>query len=212
METFAPKVRGTVVEYGAGLGTVSERLVPLAEKLIVVEPLPALAECLNARFAGEPRVEVVAQTLELHAQNTEADTFDTVVLVNVLEHIQDDEAALGHLTRILRPGGHLLIFVPALRFLMSKLDLKLGHHRRYDKRELLTKIKCAGATPLMCRYFDLVGVATWFFPNTLFGFTSFNLTLLRLNDRIIVPISRALERVAPPPIGKNLILIASKPS
>ena len=109
METFAPYVRGDIVEYGAGRGTVSERLLAYSDKLILVEPSANLVEILQTRFAGDPRVEIVPENLERHAAGMKAATVDTAILVNVLEHIEDDKSALRHLTRMLRPGGHLLV-------------------------------------------------------------------------------------------------------
>ena len=144
METFAPLVRGRVVEYGAGKGTISERLAPLAEKLILVEPLANLAAVIRAKFRDDPKVEVAEVGLEQHTATIGDGAVDTVVMVNVLEHIQNDREVLFQLCRILRPDGHLLIFVPALRGLMSKLDLLFGHFRRYHRAELLEKITQAG--------------------------------------------------------------------
>ena len=208
-EVFGPCIRGHVVEYGAGIGTVSDRLLPLADRLTVVEPSPNLAVALKSRFANDPRVEVREDTLEDHAPRLASESVDTVVMINVLEHIDDDPGALSQLLRILKPGGMLLIFVPALEALMSKLDRHHGHFRRYHKPDLTEKIVKAGGNVLTCRYFDLVGVLPWFLLNKLMGITTFNRSMVKFNDRVIVPLSRILEAV-PPPLGKNLILVARK--
>ena len=210
-ETFAPYVRGRVVEYGAGTGTVSARLAALGESLTAVEPSANLIQHLSARFASDPAVRVAQDTLENHAPTLQSGTIDTIVMVNVLEHIEDDRAALAQLLRCLKRGGHLLLFVPALRALMSKLDLLHGHFRRYHRNDLLTKVSEAGGTVIDCRYFDLIGTVPWFLLNTLGGSTGFNPMLVRVNDRIVVPVSRVLEKAVRPPLGKNLILVAQKP-
>lgn len=211
MSAFAPFVRGHVVEYGAGLGTVSERLLPLAERLTLVEPSPLLVPKLRARFAAELKVVISSSMLEAHVTSIGAGTVDTVVMINVLEHVEDDQAALKHVVRILKPGGHLLIFVPALQALMSRIDVIHGHFRRYHKLDLLAKTRVAGAQVLSMRYFDLIGVLSWLVVNKLAGSTTFNPRMIDINDRIIVPVSRALEAVVTPPLGKNLIMIARKP-
>ena len=210
-DIFAPWARGDIIEYGAGLGTVSERLVPLADRLTLVEPSVQLADALRIRFAGNRWVEIEAESLEIHVARTEAHSADTVVLVNVLEHIEDDRAALAHIFRILKPGGHLLIFVPALGFLMSKFDLMLGHFRRYHRRDLMGKVTESGGEVLVCRYFDLAGIIPWWVAYTLMGARRVSPTLLRIGDKVLIPVSRAIERIFPAPIGKNLILIAEKP-
>jgi SAM-dependent methyltransferase len=210
METFAPYVMGNVVEYGGGLGSVSVKLLPLAEHLIIAEPSFNLASVLEARFSKEPRVSVIGQSLEIHAARLSNDSIDTIVMVNVLEHIENDRQALYHLLRSLKSGGHLLIFVPALQQLMSKLDRIHGHFRRYHKDELMGKVSNAGGTILICRYFDILGIAPWFMLNRLLGNTAFNPTLVRIQDKIVVPMCRRFERAIVPPIGKNVILVATK--
>ena len=210
-KSVAPWVRGNVIEYGAGLGTASERLVTLADRLTLVEPTVQLANVLCSRFANDPRVAIAAETIETHAPRIAANTVDCVVLINVLEHIEDDSEAMVLIFRMLKPGGRLIVFVPAGEFLMSKMDLVLGHFRRYDTNDLMSKITGAGGEMLLCRYFDMAGVVTWWVVNTLMGATTLYPTLLRINDKVVVPISRAFERIVPIPIGKNLISIAEKP-
>jgi SAM-dependent methyltransferase len=210
MNTFSPHICGHVVEYGAGVGTVSSRLVPFATKLTLVEPSPNLVRVLRNRFQGLPQIEVVDASLEEHAMRMSNDTVDTIALVNVLEHVEDDHAALMQLLRALKPGGKLLLFVPALPFLMSKLDKMVGHFRRYRKSELVGKVRSAGGNVESCRYFDVIGVAPWLVLNRLLRSTSFDPALVTLNDRFVVPVSRTIERLGDPPFGKNLILVATK--
>ena len=210
MEAFTPHVRGRVIEYGAGVGTISEHLAPLAESLTLVEPSPNLFERLASRFVESPQVEVAAESLESHVARLAPDSVDTIVMVNVLEHIADDRAALRQLIAALKPGGHLLLFVPALQFLMSRLDRDLGHHRRYHRPDLTAKVGDAGATVLDCRYVDLLGVGPWFLLNTLMGATSFNPALVALNDRYAVALTRRIESLIRTPFGKNLIMAARK--
>jgi SAM-dependent methyltransferase len=209
METFAPYVRGRTIEYGAGTGTVSGLLAPLADTLTLIEP-SHLASRLKSRFCGDIRIEVRDATLETHVATVADDSVDTIVLINVLEHIEDDRNALAQLLRAVKPGGHVLLFVPALQFLMSELDRVHGHFRRYHRPDLVSKIASAGGEVLACRYFDLPGVVPWLLINKIGGATGFNPRLVQLFDRLVVPVARALEGVVPPPFGKNVILVARK--
>jgi SAM-dependent methyltransferase len=211
LEIFAPYLRGRVVEYGAGTGTVSQRLLPHASELVLVEPSGNLVELLEARFAGDPSVEIVAESLEAHSARMAPASVDSVILVNVLEHIEDDKAALGCIMRMLRPGGHLLIFVPAMKVLMSDLDRLLGHYRRYEKSDLTSKVVKAGGEILICKNFDFLGILPWLVLNSLLGVTRFSRRLVRVNDALVVPIGRWIEGRFEPPLGKNLILVARKP-
>jgi SAM-dependent methyltransferase len=212
MESFTPYISGTVIEYGAGTGTISRRVAPLAEKIILVEPSKNLAAHLQIQFSGDPKFEVACDTLEHHAAHVPDGSSDTVILVNVLEHIEDDRGTLVRLLQILKPGGHLLIFVPALPLLMSKLDVIHGHFRRYKRPDLTGKVRAAGGAIMVCRYFDVLGVMPWLLLNKILGSTAFNPVLVRLNDRIVIPVSRFIESLHQPEFGKNLILVASKPA
>jgi SAM-dependent methyltransferase len=212
MAAFAPFIKGHVVEYGAGLGTVSERLLPLADHLSLVEPSATLVPRLRARFAADGRVDVSGDMLEVHAGAVPDNSIDTVVMINVLEHIEDDQAALRSLIRMLRAGGHLLIFVPALQALMSRIDIMHGHFRRYHKADLLGKTRRAGADIVSIRYFDLIGAFSWLVVNKWAGSTTFNPRMIAINDRVVVPLSRAIEAAITPPLGKNLVIVARKPA
>ena len=212
MKTFAPFVKGHVVEYGAGIGTVSELLFPLGERLTLVEPSVTLIPKLRANFADRATVEICGEMLEQHAAAAADCSVDTIVMINVLEHIDDDREALRHLVRMLRPGGHLLIFVPALQALMSEIDLMHGHFRRYHRPDLVGKVKSAGAHVIESRYFDFLGTFSWLVVNKWGGSTTFNPRMIEINDKILVPISSALETAISPPIGKNLIVVGRKPA
>jgi SAM-dependent methyltransferase len=211
METFEPFISGNIVEYGAGLGTVSRRILPLAKSLMLVEPSFNLADRLRDRFAAIANVQVKCQSLQDHVREVPTNAVDTIVMINVLEHIEDDRAALAQLLRILAPGGHLLVFVPALQILMSKIDVLHGHFRRYQKQDLIEKTKSTGFDLSACRYFDLIGVLPWLVLNKWLGNTTFNTTLINFNDKVVVPFAKFIEQQRAAPFGKNIILVARKP-
>ena len=133
-------------------------------------------------------------------------------MVNVLEHIEDDGAALAELYRVLKPGGRLLLFVPALKFLFSELDRLHGHYRRYHLASLKSLVEKNGFGLRYHRYFDLTGVLPWWLINTLGRRTTFNPKIARIYDLYAVPVTRAIENWISPPFGKNIILVAERPS
>ena len=210
MARFRPFVAGDVVEIGAGIGTFSEMLAPLARSLAIVEPSPALSPALAARFAGTQGVDVHAAGLEDWLARAGPASADTVVMINVLEHIEDDAAALAGLHAALRPGGHLLLYGPALRWLYGEIDRVHGHFRRYHLDELRGRAAAAGFDVLSARYFDFLGVLPWWLINTKGGATAFNPRAADVYDRIGVPLTRALETLIPPPVGKNLIAVLKR--
>lgn len=193
------------------MGTFSRRLLSYVDRLELVEPAPNLVQLLSREFAGNVSVGIVSNTLEDYLASAPGATSDSVVLVNVLEHVEDDARAMSGLFRLLRPGGHLLMFVPALGWLFSAMDVALGHYRRYRKGPLMGLVRDAGFEVVSARYFDVLGIVPWWIVHTLGGKVRFDPRLSKLYDRLVVPVGRALEALFPPPLGKNIVLIARKP-
>jgi len=207
---FRPYLRGDAVEIGAGRGVFSERLLHHVDQLQMVEPATNLVSELKKEFAGNHEVEIIAETAENYLRGQPEASRDCIVMVNVLEHIEDDAGVMEELFRVLKPGGHLLVFVPALRWLFSAMDVALGHHRRYHKNSLASLASQVGFEVVSVRYFDFLGVIPWWIIYTLAEKTRFNPGLSKLYDRLVVPVGRVIEAVVPPPMGKNVVLIAKK--
>jgi len=203
-----PFLAGDAVEIGAGIGNMADHLYPHVSTLNLIEPSPNLIGPLRTKFASKKNVQITPETFEAFVSNAPDCTYDTVILINVLEHIEDDIHALSECHRILRPGGALLILVPALPFLFSKLDSLVGHFRRYTKYNLETGIENAGFEIKDMSYFDMFGIIPWWLINTIGGATSFNPKLVNLYDSLFVPVMRAIEMMITPPIGKNLIAVS----
>jgi SAM-dependent methyltransferase len=194
-----------VVDFGAGTGTLAEvfrndyKVVP-----VCVELAPSLRKTLENR--GFP------------TQSSMSDMQRCIAFIyssNVLEHIEDDELALRNLFEALEGEGRLAIYVPALMFLFSNLDSKVGHYRRYRRAELIRKVEAAGFVVDQCYYVDSVGVLASLLIKTV-GFKNkiglgSNFSLL-IYDRLVFPISKILDLLGfRHVIGKNLLLLASKP-
>ena len=88
--------------------------------------------------------------------------FDTIVSFNVLEHIEDDVGTLRTAATLLRPGAHLVLFVPSLPFLYGTIDAQVDHHRRYTKTTLSEAVRSAGLKLERIEYFDFLGMVPWF--------------------------------------------------
>jgi SAM-dependent methyltransferase len=202
---------GEVVEVGAGIGTFSERVLAAgAERLVAVEPDARCAEFLERRFADDTRVRVVREAVPGARSLVElVGGCDLVVCQNVLEHIDDDAAAVADMAAALRPGGRLALLVPAHPRLFGALDLRYGHRRRYTRDRLARLLEQAGLEIVELRPFNLAGVAGWWTKN-LRGRPRIGPASLRLYDAL-VPLLRALERGLGPPTGLSLIAKARRP-
>jgi predicted SAM-dependent methyltransferase len=134
---------------------------------------------------------------------------DSIIYVNVLEHISDDEAELRIIHETLSPGGRAFVFVPALSWLFGEFDRSIGHYRRYSKPELEQKCGRAGFRIVMSKYFDLIGVLPWWVKYRLLKSNRLEPRVVQLYDKF-VPLVSVTERFVTPPLGKNLILVAEK--
>ncbi|TAJ10889.1 MAG: class I SAM-dependent methyltransferase [Nitrospirae bacterium] len=208
-EWFRPYVGRRVVEIGAGVGSFSASLlarVPDCE-LTLVEPAANLFPLLHERFGHESRVKLVNGFLEVLSGGLVA---DSVVMVNVLEHIEKDEATLSTIHRILARNGTILLFVPAFQWLYGAFDVALGHYRRYSKAGLTMRLKQAGFEPLCIRYFNWPGVFAWFLASRVLRQTTARPADVRRYDKWVTPLTTRLERRWEPPFGQSLLAIARK--
>jgi SAM-dependent methyltransferase len=212
LDVFDPYLRGQVLEVGAGLGTVTRKLVDRYPDLsiIALEPAGNVFADLEAYAALTPRVAARRQTLAEY-QPDPADGFDAIVYLNVLEHIADDMQELQLAAKALRPGGALLVFGPALEWLYSELDYRAGHYRRYSLRRLRGLATAAGFRVVSSRYFDVLGVVPYLVVYRLLRHDDIRGSTLWGYDRVVVPLSRLIQRILRnPPLGKNVVMIAVK--
>ena len=215
LDLFAPYLGSRLVEVGAGTGSFSELILKRnPESLTLVEPsremYAILAERAREWSVGadvETRNGVfaaVADEIRLRRRP------DSIVYVNVLEHIEDDEAELRAVAGALGRGGRVFIFVPALKWLYGSFDRKVAHFRRYTRRELEGKCSAAGFRVLKSVYFDLAGVAPWWVKYCLLKSEEMEPGLVKLYDRCVVPVAKVLEAAVAPPLGKNILLVAER--
>lgn len=200
-----PHLRGRVLEVGAGRGTFSHRLVEVAP-LVAVEPSAAqvavLRECI------EPLGATVIQGV---LDDVGGAPYGTIVMLNVLEHIPDDDAALATCQRLLEPGGTLVLWVPAFESLYGRFDHRIGHYRRYRRADLTARCARAGLRVEQCRYANLPGFFAWWLIVRLLRRVPTAGGLAGLYDRFVVPVARRVEARLPVPFGQSLFLVATRP-
>ena len=208
-DEFSPYLGSYVAEVGAGTGNFSEFVLQRgAKKLVAFEPSSNMYPLLREKFISESRVDA-RNSIFSDCGGEFVDCFDSVLYVNVLEHIESDCDELRTASRTIKIGGNLLIFVPALPWLYSDLDRKLGHYRRYYKKTLFDVVTAAGFETTLVKYFDLAGIIPWYVAFVLMKktMTGGNVSTY---DRLIVPPMRLVEGLVTPPIGKNILLVAKR--
>ena len=206
VKEFAPFLKGRILEVGAGIGQTSEEILSLAnvDSLTGLEPDARFHEEFRERLPG---VRLLGGTT---ADLDKAESFDGAVMVNVLEHIGDDEDELARLREILATReGHLCLLVPARQEIYSRIDAHFGHFRRYSRTELRTKLETAGFQIKHLSYFNFVGYFAWALRFRMLGSLSFDIDQVRFFDRRIFPVAHWLEsRICRPPIGQSVIAVA----
>jgi SAM-dependent methyltransferase len=206
LSAFEP-VGGSVVEVGAGSGNLTRFLATRASRVVAVEPHNGLADRIEK--LALPGVEVVRSRVETLAGR---EAFDMAVSMNVLEHIEDDEAALRSIRDLVKPGGRIAILVPAHAVLYGKLDRRYHHVRRYSRRQLSQVMSRAGIELDQVRYFNPIGAVGWLVFIRLLGRARLTRMTIRLSEWVAVPVGRALERVGFRPFGQSVIAIGRRPA
>ena len=206
LREFQHHLRGHLLEVGCGIGQMTRefQLLSGVSKITCVEPDQGFAaqHAKDIRGAG-----LVIGTVESLPPGTEA---DSIVSINVLEHIEHDLEEMIRYAGLLKSrGGHLCVLVPARPEIYAPLDKDFGHFRRYTAPELGGKLERAGFQIEKLHYYNFVGYFAWWFSFCLRKQRSFGIQQVRLYDRIIFPVVNAIETsVARPFIGQSLIAIA----
>ena len=190
-----------VIDFGAGAGTFAAPLAAAGMDVTCVEPDDGLRVVLESKgLPAVPRLDALGP-----------ETVDYVYTLNVLEHIEDDVSVLRELGRVLRPGGRLLVYVPAFQVLFTSMDHRVGHHRRYRLADLVRKIERSGFEVIEARYADSLGFGAALLYRIMDrGEGSVSPRGLKLFDRYAFPLSRRLDRLVGRYFGKNVLVVAVK--
>ena len=192
---------GRLLDYGAGNGRFCGALSERGFDAVAVEPDAGLREQIRAR--GVP----VSRSLEALGD----ERFGGVYSINVLEHVEDDVGVLAALREQLVPGGRLFVYVPAFPLLFSANDARVGHLRRYRRNPLCAVVRAAGFRVTRALHVDSLGFAAGLWYRR-FGDPQGGLdpAAVRLYDRAVFPLSRALDVLTGGAIGKNLLCEAQR--
>ncbi len=198
-----------IIEIGSGIGNISS-LLPKKERLTVTDYENRYLEILHESFDDNDLVDVEKYdvTSAQDTQRLKERGADTVVCLNVLEHIEDDTAALENMKDLLKAGGKMVLLVPQYEKLYGTYDKKLGHYRRYNKKDVFRKLRSVGLKPVRSRNFNALAIAGWWVNSCLLKREHMGRWQIKLFD-MMVPVLKILESVLPLP-GLSMIVIAEK--
>ena len=211
LDIVAPYTTGNVLEVGGGIGNFTPELARAASSVTSIEPNAYCYDRLAAKTKGISNVRVYNATVEALDQHLPTqDAFDSVILMNVLEHIKDDEAVLRRLMKRLSPAGRIVVLVPAGAWAFGSTDERLGHYRRYSKasaRDLMAKLSLNVEA---LRYYNFIGVWAWWWNATIRQRVSQSDAQIRLFDKFFVPVISRIEKVLSPPLGQSVLVVGCR--
>ncbi len=204
-----PFVHGRVLDVGCGMGVNAEYLLnERVSSYTFLEPDPSLLAMVDENVRST--VLVYAERINGTTAHLPGRRFDSILYIDVIEHIEDGAAELQQAYDLLESGGHLLIVVPAFDFLFSPFDRALGHHRRYDKAMLRSQLP-AGLEPIITEYLDSLGFFLSFGNKALLRKELPSASQIRLWDCLVVPSSRVFDSLVMHAFGRSLVCVAYKP-
>ncbi len=211
---FKHQLKGNVLEIGGGIGNISKFVIKDAYSITLSDFNEEYCGYLKEKFSHYENVKGIISIDLLHPQFENKYTelkekFDSIFLLNVIEHIERDQQAVENCNYLLKSNGHLILLAPAYPWLFCSFDKQLGHYRRYTSKSLKELLKKENLSILSDSYFNFLGIAGWF----LFG-KIFNKKMLGNNEMSafnrLVPVAKFFDALFLKKIGLSVIITGIK--
>jgi SAM-dependent methyltransferase len=195
--TIRRHCKGNILEIGSGIGNISQFFIKDGADITLSDFDSDYLPRLKTRFGTYANLMGIYR-IDLSEKNPEAihpeliGKFDTVFALNVVEHIEDDFLALQNMYKLLRPGGRVIILVPAFQSLYNGFDEQLGHFRRYQVNTLKKLLESAGFRVSFSRYFNFIAILGWFFSGNILRERIIPGGQMRFYDRL-VPLWKVID-------------------
>jgi len=212
-DTIRPFIKGRVFEAGSGIGNISHLLLNLGNPVTLSDFSPGYRKLLQEKFSGHPHLGGVLD-MDLEDKSFDEkfgdryDTFDTVIALNVIEHVKEDGLAVANCKKLLKQGGRLIVLVPAYQLLYNRFDKELGHHRRYSKKEMQRLIS-PHLSIVQCRYFNLAGILGWFISGTILKNKTIPSSQMNLFNAL-TPAFKLVDKIVFHQLGLSVWSVAEK--
>jgi len=212
-ETIKPFCKGEILEIGSGIGNISSLFIKNNSRITLSDVRSNYIAYLNKQFRASPSCKGILN-LDLVYPNFDAqyatllESFDTVFALNVIEHIQDDRRAILNAEKLLRPGGNLIILVPAFQYLYNRFDKELEHFRRYTKRSL-TELMASRLKIIHTQYFNVAGIPGWFVSGKILRKKTVPSGQMKVFNKL-VPLFKLIDKLLGKKMGLSVIAIAQK--
>ncbi|MDG4834071.1 class I SAM-dependent methyltransferase [Solwaraspora sp. WMMD1047] len=207
VELALPYLGDNPIEIGSGLGYYAMEWAPYLSRFTATEADPDRLIALKERLAGEPKIEV-RQMLLPHSERGD---YSAAVSYNVLEHIEDHVGALRSMRELVRPGGAIVLIVPAFEFAMGPADIATGHVRRYTKKTMRAALTEAGLTVEKLHYANALGLIGYYMATNVFRLMPKEGPMVKVYDTLVLPVTKWAEQLVRPPFGQSVFAVARVP-
>jgi 2-polyprenyl-3-methyl-5-hydroxy-6-metoxy-1,4-benzoquinol methylase len=206
-EQVLPSMQHKVLEVGSGIGNISEFFIQVGVDITLSDIRDNYCDALKKKFPGRNvlKMDLVDPQFE-QKYAALAGTFDGVFALNVVEHIEADLLALKNIGYLLKPGGKVLILVPAGPLLYNKIDKGLYHFRRYTRRSLLRVLSGAGFRVEKSWMFNAMGIPAWVAGGLVFRSNELKKGQMNAYDKLI-PLARLLDAFTFKKVGLSVIAV-----
>lgn len=206
LEKFKSFLEGKILEVGCGIGNFTDTLKNYGQVYAIDVNKKYLNEI--SKIVGS-HVKIGYGDIEKNKYFFKNEKFDCIICLNVLEHIKDDRVALKNMRKLLKMGGHLILLVPAFKFLFGQTDRSIGHLRRYEKVELIEILKNTHFTIVQYRVINFLGAIGWWISSKLLSNEKIDENKIKIFD-FIAPAILTIEDIIQPPFGTSILVIAEK--
>lgn len=209
-----PYIQGDVLEVGAGIGSNTDvflKTPPMREKVkswTCLEPDKTMADHID-NLIRDGKLPKKTQVINGTISDTEGKEYDSIIYIDVLEHIKEDAKEISSAAKRLKKNGHLVVLSPAHQWLFSPFDKAVGHHRRYSKKTL-SSLKNADLNLVSTRYIDSAGMLLSFGNRLMLQSSMPTLRQIKFWDRYVIPTSKILDKIFLHSIGKSILGVWQK--
>lgn len=213
--TIKPFCTGEILEIGSGIGNISTFFIENGANIYLSDIRPEYCNFLRNKFDSFQNLKGV-RTIDLIHENFDGeyqhllDKFDAVFFLNVLEHINNHNLAVSNAITLLKPGGKIIILVPAYHILYCDIDKELGHYRRYTAKSLKKVVSDKKVKIEKLFHFNACGIPAWFIAGKILRKKHIEEGKMSLFNSL-VPAFKFIDRISFRKIGLSLIIVASKP-
>jgi 2-polyprenyl-3-methyl-5-hydroxy-6-metoxy-1,4-benzoquinol methylase len=213
-ETIKPFCTGRILEIGSGIGNISDFFINDNQQLTLSDIRQNYVDILRKKHEGKPNLNEV-MLLDIIDPDFDKkfaayfETFDSIYALNIVEHVADDKLAIANMRKLLKPGGNMVILVPAYQKLYNVFDKELEHYRRYTLKQLDGIMRANELEVIHHQYFNFIGIFGWWFSGSVLKKKTIPGGQMKLYNKL-VPVFKVIDQIIGQAAGLSVISVGRK--